>query len=112
MKHTDLPWEVAYDTYPTNSNGADIWGPPENGDDDAGPWPVVAQQCTKENAEFIVRAANSHLALVDALEEVEWSGGAVAGSPICPSCGARQRRDYHAETCKLRAALALARGEE
>jgi hypothetical protein len=60
------------------------------------------------NAAFIVRAANSHAALVAALRAVEWSNP--AHIRCCPSC---QRRwdGGHAPDCQLDKALRAAEGE-
>ena len=62
------------------------------------------------NAEFIVRAANAHDALVEALEAVEWGCGGQPGH--CPCCGELKIMRLHADDCKLAAALRVGRGED
>jgi len=57
------------------------------------------------NAAFIVRAANSHAALVAALRAVEWRGGFES----CPSCAiVRPEDSHHLPDCPLDKALRAA----
>jgi len=60
------------------------------------------------NAAFIVRAVNSHAALVAALRAVEWGAADGYGDPRCPSCGVRQFGNSHAPDCQLDKALRAA----
>ena len=83
-EHTATPWKVMTG-HP--SRGLFVVGPP----DDHGYTPEVCEVDKAEdmdaNAAFIVRAANSHTALVAALRAVEWGGAAGGGGEACcPSC--------------------------
>jgi hypothetical protein len=69
------------------------------------------------NAAFIVRAVNSHEALVAALKAVEWIAiplqlGYTMTYPMqCATCG-RHQLDGHNSVCRVAAALAKAEGGE
>jgi len=62
------------------------------------------------NAAFIIRAVNSHEALVAVLRAVEWAGGRATITGLCLLC-----RNYHhqghAPDCPLAKALRDAEGE-
>jgi len=70
---------------------------------DNGDW--LGDIATDDDAAFIVRAANSHEALVEALRAVEWGAADGYGDPRCPSCGVRQFGEGHAPDCQLDKAL-------
>ena len=72
------------------------------------------------NAEFIVRACNSHYALLEALKDVEWASN-IGGGPCCPWCGGLEEpfihggitrmEAGHTPDCELAAAIAKAEPE-
>ncbi len=111
-KHTKTPWSAPEGmgfaggcpyTGIDSPEGAVAWvlcssRIPVTGEDRENPW--------EANAALIVRAVNSHDALVRALEEIAEGAGPFSRDPLT-----------HAENCiddmkeRARAALALARGE-
>ena len=105
-EHTATPWKVMTG-HP--SRGLFVVGPP----DDHGYTPEVCEVDKAENmdanAAFIVRAVNSHAALVAALRAVEWVRGVGQGE-WCYVC-MHQRGKGHAPDCQLDAALRAAEGE-
>ena len=118
-EHMPTPWEVDadfdYDLCFTEGgqtiSGWQIYGPKS--------WPVAAawvegivdRHTGRANAEFIVRAVNSHDRLVEALEamvrEID-AHDAAAGISTSALVGAYFRRE---QVATARAALAAARGE-
>jgi hypothetical protein len=50
--------------------------------------------------------------LLRACEAVEWGGTNEDGEAICPECAWPMHRGKHDADCKLRQAIARARGEE
>jgi len=95
-EHTPTPWEVRGGLVVTGPRGGLV----ARCDSDAVP-PTTARR----NAAFIVRAANSHDALVAALRAVEWRGGFES----CPSCAiVRPEDSHHLPDCPLDKALRAA----
>jgi len=110
MTHTATPWRVMTG-HP--SRGLFVVGPP----DEHGYEPQVCEVDRAENVEanaaFIVRAVNSHSALLAALRTVEWAAEGYAAEglhPACPACRAWQSRG-HTPDCQLAKALRDAEGE-
>lgn len=96
-EHTPTP----YDFIPELSSGnTKIWADREC----VG---IIYQQgypdSSAENAEFIVRACNSHNGLLAALEEAEWGT-----EELCPSCGAFSQ-DGHSGSCSIAAVIEKAK---
>ena len=58
VKHTPTPWRIYRDSMPAVVSGSDA--------DDT--FRYVAQDMTEADAEFIVRAANAHVSLLDVCE--------------------------------------------
>jgi hypothetical protein len=82
-----------------------VYGNPTGG----GAYFIGHEDVCRANAAFIVKAANAHDRLIEALEELEFSGENDRGTPgWCPVCRAYQK---HIKGCQIDAALALARGE-
>ena len=98
--HTPTPWQVS-------PGGGAVTGPRGglvarcNSD-------AVPPATQRRNAAFIVRAANSHSALVAALKAVEWANyNADYRCQVCPICGAFQQNG-HLPDCQLDKALRAA----
>jgi len=117
-KHTPTPWHIR--SY-TNYKGFSIWE--ERGSKCVCErWDNLEgqQEINKANAEFIVRAVNSHQALLDACRQI-------ANGPFshdCPHCHKTDRYqvasegikfEHHKEDCPVRIAMTairLAEGKE
>jgi len=71
-----------------------------------------SQEEAEANAAFIVRAANSHAALVEALRAVEWVGLLMGDHTceMCPQCWSH-KQGGHAPDCQLDKALRAAEGD-
>jgi len=99
-EHTPTPWEVATG-HP--SRGLFVLGPP----DEHGYAPQICEVDKTEdmeaNAAFIVRAVNSHEALVAALEAVEWG----SEDNSCLLCF-RKSNEGHMADCEIGTALRAA----
>ncbi len=100
-KHTPTPWSCKYMFQGSHTpKRADIKGPPGHREVAAVYWHVVDSdhETALANAAFIVRAVNSHAALVEALEDV-----------LSLYFAASQTPDMNFVN-KARAALTLAKG--
>jgi len=121
-KHTATPWRaVIY-----GNSEWEVWGGDLLVADVTTPEDPLQPEVAYANAAFIVRAANSHAALVAALRAVEWGGAAGGGGEACcPSCygwpvahaanpfdpDSRAEPAGHTPDCQLHAALRAAEGE-
>uniref|UniRef100_UPI00197AE932 hypothetical protein n=1 Tax=Dyadobacter bucti TaxID=2572203 RepID=UPI00197AE932 len=134
VKHTPTPWKISDHSLEIfGSDGFEICDPEQG--------PHVSEQWTKEikteyrhwsggegtdhkersfeemeaNAEFIVRACNSHYDLVAALEKAGTSGkGDIENEWYCPVCGSHSFYDYdmeHKSECFIGQALAKAKAQ-
>ena len=65
-KHTRTPWHTAGTFYRQRTEVVNIWGPAPVGMQSG---EIIASEVTTANAEFIVRACNSHAALLEAAKE-------------------------------------------
>jgi hypothetical protein len=108
-EHTPTPWRaVIY-----GNSEWEVWGGDLLVADVTTPEDPLQPEVAEANAAFIVRAVNSHTALLAALKSVEWAGLAKS----CPSCGGYEHAGPrgagagHAPDCELAAALRAAEGE-
>jgi hypothetical protein len=104
VEHMELPWSVKPDGCIRKGNGHCL--------PIASPWVEEAFNYDKEaiaNAAFIVRAVNSHGALVRALEEMVYETTCL--SP-CEDDGSHLCRITGPALAHARAALSLAKGEK
>lgn len=117
-RFTDLPWELEIvedgDCDADGMGGSVSWGTGQDvfsgcighRDMQTGDFDIVAEHVKEANAAFICRAANSHAALVAAVTDaVNYLGLCDCGLDSCSNCGKQS------VPSKLRAALALATGE-
>jgi len=100
-EHTATPWRaVIY-----GNSEWEVWGGDLLVADVTTPEDPLQPEVAYANAAFIVRAANSHAALVAALRAVEWRGGFES----CPSCAiVRPEDSHHLPDCPLDKALRAA----
>ena len=97
--HTPLPWE-----WFTHRSGDVRISVPGQHDSvtvaTMGRWQAEHATEQRANADLIVRACNSHAALVEASEAAEMLDGHVATCPLCDS-------ELHGELCELGSQLAI-----
>jgi hypothetical protein len=106
MKRTPGPWklEVEY-SGPDETEGSMIWIPEINRQLFDTEWAEPDEwDLSLANAEYIVRACNSHDALLAALRIAEWGHRG-----RCAACG-RTRAEGHNMVCRVGAAIAKAEG--
>jgi len=101
-EHTATPWEMDK----AHPDGIAIYGEAD------GRQIALVNDDVDEvdaNAAFIVRAANSHAALVEALRAVEWVGLLMGDHTceMCPQCWSH-KQGGHAPDCQLDKALRAA----
>jgi hypothetical protein len=102
--HTPTPWKD-YRGKPI-SGGAEIWAKGERGTSFC-----VADTAKVTDAAFIIRACNSHAALVEALERVTGElHGLIKDEQDEPAVGITGWNSLHESVAAARAALALAKG--
>jgi hypothetical protein len=107
-EHTPTPWRaVIY-----GNSEWEVWGGDLLVADVTTPEDPLQPEVAEANAAFIVRAVNSHEALVAALKSVEWVwfDNDNKWRRLCPHCK-RWDGDGHAPDCQLDTALRAAEGE-
>lgn len=101
-EHTPLPWEAKF--VPAQPSGMSTYEIVRVGCDVAIATVHYPGLPLEADAEFIVRAVNSHDDLLAALEGAQWGT-----EELCPSCGAFSQ-DGHGNDCGLASAIAKAKG--